>query len=90
MAASILCLQKVYKNDVLQDRSCTRIVSPLVKSFESEYGNAYLSDDIILYMYFVLKIAGSNQGIHKSILEMIKRFTLPRIIKHPSIPGFAL
>ena len=31
---------------------------------------------MILYMYFVLKIAGSNRAIHKMILEMIKHFTL--------------
>ena len=32
---------------------------------------------MILYMYFVLKIAGSDRALHKMILEMIKYFTLP-------------
>ena len=32
---------------------------------------------MILYMYFVLKIVGSDQALHKMILEMIKYFTLP-------------
>jgi len=30
---------------------------------------------ILSYMYFVLKIAGSDQALHKIILEMIKSFT---------------
>ena len=33
--------------------------------------------DMILYMYFVLKIAGSDWALCKMILEMIKYFTLP-------------
>ena len=32
---------------------------------------------MILYMYFVSKIAGSDRALHKTILEMIKYFTLP-------------
>ena len=74
----------VYTYDVLRDHSYIRAVVSLVVSFQSlsqflsEYGNAYLSDDMISYIYFELNVfTGSNRALCKMILEMIKYFTLP-------------
>ena len=74
----------VYTYDVLQDHSYIRAVVSLLVSFQSlsqflsEYRNAYLSDDMISYIYFALNVfTGSNRALRKMILEMIKYFTLP-------------
>jgi len=54
MAASILCLHEsmivMYCKIIPVIRA---VVISLVKVFQSEYGNAYLSDDIIIYVLCV-------------------------------------
>ena len=67
---------RVYDYDVLWNHSCTRIVSPIVKVLIWVW-ECLPQYDMIFYMYFVLKIAGSNRALRKMILEMIKYFTLP-------------
>jgi hypothetical protein len=67
---------RVYDYDVLWNHSCTRIVSPIVKVLIWVW-ECLPQYDMILYMYFVLKIAGSDRALRKMILEMIKYFTLP-------------
>ena len=66
---------RVYDYDVLWHHSCTRIVSPIVKVLIWVW-ECLPQYDMIFYMYFVLKIAGSDRALHKMILEMIKHFTL--------------
>ena len=75
----------VYTYDVLQDHSYIRAIVSFLVSFQSpsqflsEYGNAYLSDDMISYIYFALNVfTGSNRALHETILEIIKCFTLPK------------